>query len=591
MSGQNKTVLGLLKDPVFLYFLRTVRPYKWMYIGAIVTQIAMTVVSLLFAEAGRRLFDLAPSVPGDVLTLILLAFTGLTVANLLLRFWNEWVRSLLNESVVYEMRRNILNHLQRLPLGFHENTHSSNSVNIMNNELEIVKQFLVSDIQKLIALPISFVIVGVYLLTVHPLLGMIALAIGPLQLLSSLVLRSKFMEAVKLQNEVTRNVFFQIGETLQGIREVKANQLEQQVDERMRAIQKQGVAYNVLLTKVRSIRSICKDIPGQAGYVIGLGIGAVMMATGHIGAGGLVAFITLLDKVAEPFTTVVEVINNLQRFLSGAHRLHEVMGASEEPMDAGLALTGKSPEITFRNVHFSYRNDVSALKDISFTVPPGASVALVGPSGAGKSTLVKLLYRFYEPDRGTIEMNGIPLQQYALQSLRGSMALVSQDIYLFDSSVADNIALNGQENVSPEQLERAASLAQAYDFIRELPDGFDTYVGERGVKLSHGQKQRISIARAILRGAPILILDEPTSALDVETEASFQRDLGEWAVDCTKIIIAHRLSTIREADLVIFIDGGQIVEMGPPEELLAVDGRFRSYWEKQGMIRFAKAVG
>ncbi|ULL19183.1 ABC transporter ATP-binding protein [Paenibacillus sp. H1-7] len=585
MEQSKQSILGLLRDPVFLIFLKSVKKYRWIYVGAIATQVTMTVISLLFAETGRRLFDYAPNVPAQALILLLSSFVGLTAARIGLQFGNEWLRSYLNESVVYEMRRNILNHLQRLPLGFHEQNHSSSSVNVMHHELEIVKNFLVADIQKLIALPISFIIVGVYLLTVHPLLGLIAFSIGPLQLISNFVLKQKFMEATRLQNEVTRNVFFQIGETLQGIREVKANQLERHIDDRMADIERKGVEYNVLLTKVRSIRSICKDAPGQIGYVLGLGVGAVMMASGHIGAGGLVAFISLLDKVAEPFTTVVEVINNLQRFISGASRLHHVMGLPEEDLETGIPLAKKAPEITFDSVDFSYQEEHPTLRQISFTIPAGATVALVGPSGAGKSTLLKLLYRFYEPWQGVIKIDGIPLQQYSLTSLRDSMALVSQDIYLFDSTAADNISL-GRDDIPREQLERAARLAQAHDFISKMPEGYDTRLGERGIKLSHGQKQRISIARAILRNAPILILDEPTSALDVETEESFQRDLGQWAEHCTKIIIAHRLSTIRQADLVVFLEDGTIREIGSPSELLRQNGRFRSYWEKQSPYEF-----
>ncbi|WP_158301984.1 ABC transporter ATP-binding protein [Paenibacillus mesophilus] len=581
-----RTVFGLFRDPVFLHFIKSVGKYKLHYAGAIGSQVALTVVSLLFAEAGRRLFDHAPNVPAKVLIIVLTSFVVLTLCRIGLRFCNEWLRSYLNESVVYEMRRNILNHLQRLPLGFHEQTHSSNSVNVMHNELEIVKNFLVADIQKLIALPISFIIVGIYLLTVHPLLGMIAFSIGPLQLLSNLVMKERFMNAARLQNEVTRDIFFRIGETLQGIREVKANQLENRVDAKMLDLQRKGVDYNVLLTKLGSIRGISKDIPGQIGYVAGLGVGAVMMASGHIGAGGLVAFITLLDKVAEPFTTVVEVIDNLQRFIAGANKLHQVMGLPEEDVESGIPMPDAAPEIAFRGVSFAYLEEHPTLRNVSFTIPAGKTVALVGPSGAGKSTILKLLYRFYEPERGGIEIDGMPLNSYSIASLRSSMALVSQDIYLFDSTVEDNITLSGAA-ASREQVERAASLAQAHDFIVKLPEGYDSRVGERGLKLSHGQKQRISIARAILRRAPILILDEPTSALDVETEQSFQRDLGEWAESCTKIIIAHRLSTVRQADLVVFIEDGAVAEIGSPSELLQRGGKFRSYWEKQTAYSFS----
>ncbi|MFC5652715.1 ABC transporter ATP-binding protein [Paenibacillus solisilvae] len=580
-DNHRRSVLSLLKDKTFRNLLSIVKTYKWYYIGAVGSQLLLTAAALFFADTSRRLFDLAPHVPRNTLSQIILMFVCIALSQLVLTFLNNWLRSALNESVVYEMRRSILNHLQRLPLSFHENNHSSNSVNVMNNELEIAKNFIVYDVQRLIALPISFVFVGIYLLSVHPLLGAIAIAIGPLQMVSNLVLKSKFQQAAELQNLVTRDVFFTIGETLHGIREVKANQMEDSVNARMAEIQKRGVAYNVLLTNISTIRSITKDLPGHAGYLTGIGIGAALMTSGDIGVGGLVAFITLLDKVAEPFTVLVDTINNLQRSVSGARRLFEVMDMAEEDTRAGTVLEAGAPAIRYENIGFHYTEGAETLRNLSFTIPAGKSLALVGPSGAGKSTIVKLLYRFYDPQQGRIQVNDRPLQTYAIHSIRERMALVSQDIYLFDGTVAANIEV-GKPGASRDEIIRAAKLAQAYAFIELLPNGMDSEIGERGIKLSHGQKQRLSIARAILRDASLLILDEPTSALDVETEASFQRDLGEWASGCTKIIIAHRLSTIRDADYIVFLEHGEAVEFGTAEELLRMNGRFRSYWEKQG---------
>lgn len=577
------SVAGLLRDPVFREFLAVIRKYRWMYAGAVGSQLALTGLALVFAEASRRLFNLAPHIPPGALSLFLAVFAGVAALRLAFTFVNDWVGSRLNETVVYEMRRTVLNQLQCLPLGFHENTHSSRSVSAIFYQLEMAKDFVVSDVQKLIALPLSFAFVGAYLLTVHPLLGAIALCIGPLQLLSSQVMKKRFQEAVDLQRQVSDDVFFTIGETLQGVREVKANQREAHIDARMAEIQRQGVAYNVLLTKVRSWRAIAKDLPGEAGYVLGVGVGAVLMARGAIGPGGLIAFITLLDKVSVPFTTVVGVINNLQQTVTGSRRLFDVMALRPEDRTAGIALPPHpliGPEITFHDVSFAYTPERPTLDRVTFSIPAGSSLALVGPSGAGKSTVIKLLYRFYDAETGEIAIDGRPITGYSLESLRASMALVSQEIFLFDGTVGENIAV-GRDGATQAEIERAARLAQAEPFIRGLPDGYNSHIGERGIKLSHGQRQRLSIARAILRNASVLILDEPTSALDVETEASFQRDLGEWAEHCTKIIIAHRLSTIREVDHILFLEDGRVVEYGTPADLLAEDGRFARYWERQ----------
>jgi len=582
---RKRTILGLFRDPTFRSFSGIVREHKRVYVGTIAVQLVSTLLALVFAETGRRLFDLAPNVPRGSLTVILIVFAVTAVLRMLFRFWDEWLRSLLNETVVYAMRRKILYHLLHLPLGFHESSHTSNAMNIMNNELEMTKNFFVGDIPRLISLPVSFAMIGSYLLVVHPLLGLIALSIGPLQLISNVVLRKKYEEASRLQNQVTRDVFFQMGESLQGIREVKANQVEQNIDDRMKEIQWQGVAYNVFLTKVASIRGVCRELPGQVGYILGLGTGALLMTAGEVGPGGLIAFITLLDRVATPFTTVVEIISNLQRTIAGAERLLDTMEMPRETVEAGRALPRSAPTIQFENVGFHYVPEVPVLKSVSFGIPKGTSVALVGPSGSGKSTIIKLLFRLYDPQSGRIDIGGHPITEYATESLRAGMALVSQDIYLFDSTVAENITM-GRKQVTVEEMRRAADLAQASTFINELPEGFDTRVGERGIKLSQGQKQRISIARAIVRNASVVVLDEPTSALDVETEYALQHTLDEWAYECTRIIIAHRLSTIKQADTIVFVESGKIAEVGPPSQLLESGGRFRGYWERQANLQF-----
>lgn len=586
MPDKIRTVSSLLRDKSFHKLLRSVRKYRWMYVAAIGSQIAGTVVALIFAQANRRLFDLAPHIPTRALAGIIGALIVATALRHLFSFTDNWVRSTLNESVVYELRKDVLSHIQNLPLNFHEDKHSSVSMNIIYRELEITKDFVVSDVQRLISLPISFIMIAVYLSTVHPLLGVIAVVIGPMQFFSNLILKDKLHEAMRLQSEVTRAVYRRIGETLQGIREVKANQLEDKIDQEMAEIQAKGVDYNVMLARVRSIRGIGKDMPNSIGSVVGIAVGATLMAHGDIKAGGLVAFLSLLDKTSAPFATIVDAITSLQSSLEGARRLYDVLDTDVEDKKVGALLPPVPPSIEFERVSFEYIAGTPVLSDLSFELPAGSSLALVGPSGGGKSTLVKLLFRFYEPKSGIISMNGRPVDEYALESLRGNMALVSQDIFLFDGTVAENIVV-GRHGATMAEIERAAVLSQAWEFIQELPNGLDSSVGERGIKLSQGQKQRLSIARAVLRNASVLVLDEPTSALDVETEASFQRDLGQWADSCTKIIIAHRLSTIREVDYVLFLEHGSAVEFGPPSELLARGGRFADYWDRHGMLTFS----
>jgi ABC-type multidrug transport system fused ATPase/permease subunit len=269
---------------------------------------------------------------------------------------------------------------------------------------------------------------------------------------------------------------------------------------------------------------------------------------------------------------------------AGAENLLNVMEMEPEMKTRGNILPPKPCSIRFENVSFSYQDDRPVLHNVSFEIPAGKSVALVGPSGSGKSTLIKLLYRFYEPDGGSIQLDESPIEDYTVSSLREQLAAVTQDVYLFDGTIRENIEI-GSADAGNEDVLEAAKLSQS-TFILELPEGLETRVGERGIKLSHGQRQRIGIARAILRRASIIILDEPTSALDVETEAMFQRDLPKWAGSSTKIIIAHRLSTIRDVDYVIFLENGRVQEIGSPKDLLKANGRFSDFWKNQLIHEF-----
>ncbi|MFZ4509116.1 MAG: ABC transporter ATP-binding protein [Fimbriimonas sp.] len=576
------TVIGFLRDPAFRRHLQIVVRYKWLYAAAIGSQVALTAVALLTAETSRRLFDVAPNISQSFLVQILTAYVAFTVVRMAVSYLGAWAGSLLNETIVYEMRRDVLNHLQNLPLEYFELRHSSDSNNILYHELEQAKDLIVNDVQSLIALPLSLIFIGGYLLTVHPWLAALAVAIGPLQSLSSQILKSQFKAAMREQRKVTRDVFHTIGETLQGIREVKANQLEGHIDERMMEIQQRGVANNVTLTKVRSLRNLGLESPREIGYIAGIAVGAWLMQRGEIGAGGLIAFITLLDRVAAPFSTLVRVVSNVQQALEGTRKLYETLDMTREDRDTGIELDHSAPSIAFETVSFEYLPETPILSDVSFAIPGGSTLALVGPSGSGKSTLVKLLFRFYEPDAGMIRVEGRPIHDYSVQTIRQRLALLSQEVFLFDATVEENIGV-GRMGATGGEIAEAAQLAQADDFIRSLPNGYASEIGERGIKLSHGQKQRLAIARAILSDASVLILDEPTSALDVETEENFQHALRSYPGKRTKIVIAHRLSTIRDADFVLFLEEGRVIEFGPPSVLLAQRGRFADYWQRQSL--------
>jgi ABC-type multidrug transport system, ATPase and permease components len=584
-AATSRSVIALVKRRGFRDFLNLCLKYKYWYLAVIMLQLGGTGASLLLADTSRRLFDGGQSLTRDDLFAMITAIVCCVVLGLLCTTFARICNQIINTNVVFTMRQIVLSKLIDLSLSEHESRHSSRSQNLLFNELEVFKHFIVFDILKLISLPISFVAVGIYLLNVNPLLGIAAILIGPLQLLSNIVVKESYKKLVAKQQENGAEVFFHLGETLSGMREIKMNQLETSVIHRFGDVCKRGIKLWVDIEKMEAVRDLVRMIPEKLGYLLGIGIGALLMVDGQIGPGALVAFITLLDRVSAPFNDMTGIINSLQRVSAGTESLLDTMEMEPEDKGGDLILNQASPSIEFDNVSFAYPESQQVLINVSFRIAPGQSMALVGPSGGGKSTIIKLLYRVYKPQEGTIRINGIPIEDYTLESLRRCLAAVTQDIYLFDGTVKDNIAV-GHQDAGDKEILVAAKLSQSIEFIDALPDKFDTRVGERGIKLSQGQKQRIAIARAILRQSSILVLDEPTSALDVETESLFQRHLADWSGDSTKIIIAHRLSTIRNVDVVVFLEKGQVRETGSPTALIRSGGRFMDYWEKQQITEF-----
>ena len=618
MNEKKKSLLGA--------YYKAAKPalkYKWCYVVLTLIGLVLVGADLAFAETSRLLFDLAPDIPQNMAVRIILSFVIIITVQFIFNFAETYVFSYFNESVIYAMRRETLGKIQRLKMEFYDNNHTSKITNTFFNQMEIVKDFVVEDVHNMIKLPLSFVIIGIYLFTVHPYLGITAIAASVLQPLSNLAFKKPFFKALDDIRKTDHMVFTTMGEATQGIREVKTNQIESFFDARMKQGQADGVRHELKKVKFDALRDLLKRLPTRVGYVTGIAIGIFLMIAGRINPGDLVAFITLLHKVSEPFNGITQTYSNFQRSLRSANDLLKLVDEPEENYSVGEDLNLPVENIKFENVSFGYRvienntdnklhlepweledgeeyeggfnslddeNEqntaiISVLDNVTFEIKGGSTVALVGPSGGGKSTLIKLLYKFYEPASGEISINNAPISSYNITSIRNAMSIVSQDIFIFDGTVRENLVL-GRAGVTDEDIENALKFSESYDFVMELPEGLDSYLGERGVKLSQGQKQRLSIARSIIKKANIIILDEPTSALDVETEYSFQQNIAEWAKGCTKFIIAHRLTTIRDAGYILFLDEGKILEQGSPYDLIKKDGgKFKEYWEKQFLFQ------
>jgi len=311
------------------------------------------------------------------------------------------------------------------------------------------------------------------------------------------------------------------------------------------------------------------------GTVVLVGIGGYMAMRGKLSIADVVGFLMYLGIFYQPLSALSRLFEDVQVAYAGAVRIFEVLDAEsdvKEKPDAAV-LTDCAGQIEFEHISFYYEKEEPVLSDISFTARPGEMVAIVGPTGVGKTTIVSLIERFYDPQRGCIRIEGMDIRDLTIESLRANISMVLQDVFLFNGTIEQNIAY-GAKDAAREQVERAAKTACADDFIRQTPAGYDTVIGERGLRLSGGQKQRLAIARAVLRDTPILILDEATSSVDMETEQQIQRAIENLAGSRTVIVIAHRLSTIRSADQILVLDKGAIIEQGSYEELIAHSGAF-----------------
>jgi subfamily B ATP-binding cassette protein MsbA len=483
----------------------------------------------------------------------------------------------ISQSVVADIQNDVFAHFMTLDLKFFHKYPSGELVSRVTNDVNVMRSAIVDSMTGIG----SNVLTLVFLLTVMVMqdwhLALIALTIFPVA--SGLVayLGRRLRKISKSIQGETANLSGVLSQIFQGIRQVQAYGMEEREKSRASEAVMQVRHYNIKAVRVGSLSTPINEILVGA-VVFGVIVyGGYRIAEGQLTPGGLMSFIAAFGLAYEPMKKLAKLNNSLQLGLGAAERVQDMMLQKtniEDKMGA-IDLNVPHPNISFKNVSFSYDTieNTKALSDISFDVEAGKVTALVGASGSGKTTILSLVLRFYDPESGIISLGGTDIRNITLSSLRRHMALVSQDVTIFDDTVAGNIAY-GLPQATEEQIHEAAQAAYAADFISEMPDGFNTKVGENGVRLSGGQRQRISLARAILRDAPILLLDEATSALDNESERFIQQTLEKLQHGRTTLVIAHRLSTIQNADKIIVMDKGQVVEFGTHTDLFNRGGAY-----------------
>ncbi|MFP4138572.1 MAG: ABC transporter ATP-binding protein [Halomonas sp.] len=491
-----------------------------------------------------------------------------------------------------DLRLDTYEHAQRLDMAFFESRSSGQLVATMNDDINQLERFLDGGANALIQVGVTVVAVGAVFFVISPLVALLAFTPIPLIVWGAFYFQRKAGPLYADVREKVGDLSSRLANNLAGIATIKSFTSEAREAARLREVSEAYVEANRRAIRVSSAFIPVIRMAILAGFLATFTVGGMLALKGELNVGAYGVLVFLTQRLLWPLTGLAEVIDLFERAMASTRRILDLLAVPIHVRDdAGAALAEPlRGEVGFEGVSFRYAGGDVGVDNVSLHVPAGNTLALVGATGSGKSTLVKLLLRFYDPDAGRILIDGQPIDAVSLASLRGAIGLVSQDVYLFEGTVRDNIAY-GKPEASDEAVIEAARTAEAWGFIQALPRGLDTPVGERGVRLSGGQRQRLSLARALLKDPPILVLDEATSAVDNETEAAIQRSLARIGHGRTVIMIAHRLSTIVHADEIVVIEGGRVTERGTHRRLLEADGRYAAQWRVQTGALLAASEG
>jgi ATP-binding cassette subfamily B multidrug efflux pump len=516
------------------------------------------------------------------LTLITIILVAIYLTNWFSDYQRTYQISWLGQSMVNDIRINLFSHLQDLSFSFYDRSEAGRIISRVTNDTDTLSMMFTQGIVTVLSDILTLVGIVVVMLWLSVPLTLATLVVIPLLLLSTLVFQSRLRRAYRMTRKKIAKVTSKLQESISGIREIQSFTRERDTMEVFRQANIENLQANVQAGRIFALLMPVIQIIGAVGTGIVLWYGGILTIGGGITLGILVAFLAYVTSFFRPIVNLTTFYNTVQSAMAAAERIFETMDTTPEIADApdAIELPRVKGRIAFQNVSFSYNPNETVLKNINFSVEPRKTLAIVGPTGAGKSTIVRLLSRFYEPQSGTTTVDGYDVKNVTLKSLRNQMGVVLQEPFLFSGSIMENIRY-GKLDATDEEVQNIAKLVGVHGFITSFPDGYKTEVGERGMRLSVGQRQLISFARAFLRDPPILILDEATSSLDPYTELKIKRGLSVLLKNRTSLVIAHRLSTIRNADNIIVINDGEIVEEGNHRKLMKKKRLYRRLYDKQ----------